>query len=133
MHICPGRLYFATGTKVTANALHPGSVTSELVRHSFVMTWLWKIFSFFLKTPCEGAQTSIYCAVAEELESVTGQYFRWVQAGEVIILWKATSLAGEYGTFCHSSLRRDQVRGCVVRLRVTNTRASPLPGLLQSC
>ncbi|NWI07448.1 RDH12 dehydrogenase, partial [Tichodroma muraria] len=59
----------------TANALHPGSVHSELVRHSFVMTWLWKIFSFFLKTPCEGAQTSIYCAVAEELDSVTGQYF----------------------------------------------------------
>ncbi|XP_054017588.1 retinol dehydrogenase 12-like isoform X1 [Dryobates pubescens] len=63
------------GTKVTANALHPGSVSSELVRHSFVMTWLWKIFSFFLKTPVEGAQTSIYCAVAEELDSVTGQYF----------------------------------------------------------
>ncbi|NXR29933.1 RDH12 dehydrogenase, partial [Zosterops hypoxanthus] len=59
----------------TANALHPGSVSSELVRHSFVMSWLWKIFSFFLKSPCEGAQTSIYCAVAEELESVTGQYF----------------------------------------------------------
>ncbi|NXK59775.1 RDH12 dehydrogenase, partial [Sylvietta virens] len=59
----------------TANALHPGSVYSELVRHSFLMTWLWKIFSFFLKTPCEGAQTSIYCAVAEELDSVTGQYF----------------------------------------------------------
>ncbi|NXC03982.1 RDH12 dehydrogenase, partial [Orthonyx spaldingii] len=59
----------------TVNALHPGSVYSELVRHSFVMTWLWKIFSFFLKTPCEGAQTSIYCAVAEELDSVTGQYF----------------------------------------------------------
>ncbi|NXA86305.1 RDH12 dehydrogenase, partial [Melanocharis versteri] len=68
-------LYFAIGTKVTANALHPGSVYSELVRHSFVMKWLWKIFSFFLKTPCEGAQTSIYCAVAEELDSVTGQYF----------------------------------------------------------
>ncbi|NXP62017.1 RDH12 dehydrogenase, partial [Chloropsis cyanopogon] len=59
----------------TANALHPGSVSSELVRHSLVMTWLWKIFSFFLKTPSEGAQTSIYCAVAEELDSVTGQYF----------------------------------------------------------
>ncbi|KFO86606.1 Retinol dehydrogenase 12, partial [Buceros rhinoceros silvestris] len=62
-------------TNVTANALHPGSVHSELVRHSFLMTWLWKIFSFFLKTPREGAQTSIYCAVAEELDSVTGQYF----------------------------------------------------------
>ncbi|KAF4787874.1 Retinol dehydrogenase 12 [Turdus rufiventris] len=72
-----GRIRFHDlhGTKVTANALHPGSVYSELVRHSFVMTWLWKIFSYFLKTPCEGAQTSIYCAVAEELDSVTGQYF----------------------------------------------------------
>ncbi|NXD80700.1 RDH12 dehydrogenase, partial [Halcyon senegalensis] len=59
----------------TANALHPGSVHSELVRHSFVMSWLWKMFSFFLKTPREGAQTTIYCAVAEELDSVTGQYF----------------------------------------------------------
>ncbi|NWW80159.1 RDH12 dehydrogenase, partial [Climacteris rufus] len=59
----------------TVNALHPGSVHSELVRHSCVMTWLWNIFSFFLKTPWEGAQTSIYCAVAEELDSVTGQYF----------------------------------------------------------
>ncbi|NXJ59981.1 RDH12 dehydrogenase, partial [Rostratula benghalensis] len=72
---CPGLLSFAIGTKVTANSLHPGSVHSELVRHSFLMTWLWKIFSFFLKTPQEGAQTSIYCAVAEELDSVTGQYF----------------------------------------------------------
>ncbi|NXA31787.1 RDH12 dehydrogenase, partial [Eudromia elegans] len=62
-------------TKVTANSLHPGSVCSELVRHSFIMTWLWRMFSFFLKTPCEGAQTSVYCAVAEELDSVTGQYF----------------------------------------------------------
>ncbi|NWR70928.1 RDH12 dehydrogenase, partial [Centropus unirufus] len=64
-----------SSAEFTANALHPGSVHSELVRHSFVMTWLWKIFSFFLKTPWEGAQTTIYCAVAEELDSVTGQYF----------------------------------------------------------
>ncbi|NWV98103.1 RDH12 dehydrogenase, partial [Machaerirhynchus nigripectus] len=66
---------FQRRAEFTANALHPGSVYSELVRHSFVLTWLWKIFSFFLKTPREGAQTSIYCAVAEELDSVTGQYF----------------------------------------------------------
>ncbi|KFR07170.1 Retinol dehydrogenase 12, partial [Nipponia nippon] len=71
-----GKLFsFAIGTKVTANALHPGCVHSELVQHSFVMTWLWNTFSFLLKTPQEGAQTSVYCAVAEELDSVTGQYF----------------------------------------------------------
>ncbi|XP_043404044.1 retinol dehydrogenase 12 isoform X1 [Chelonia mydas] len=63
------------GTGVTANSLHPGSVNSRLGRHSILLTLLWKTFSFFLKTPREGAQTSVYCAVAEELESVTGQYF----------------------------------------------------------
>lgn len=101
MHICPGLLYFAIGTKVTANALHPGSVSSELVRHSFVMSWLWKIFSFFLKSPCEGAQTSIYCAVAEELESVTGQYFRWVQADEVILCGRQLRWLGNMGLFLY--------------------------------
>ena len=28
-----------------------------------------------LKTPHQGAQTTIYCAVAEELEGVSGKYF----------------------------------------------------------
>ncbi|XP_066488893.1 retinol dehydrogenase 12-like isoform X2 [Tiliqua scincoides] len=63
------------GTGVTVNALHPGTVTTELVRHSYIAAFLWKIFSIFLKTPYEGAQTSVYCAVAEELESVSGKYF----------------------------------------------------------
>lgn len=28
----------------------------------------------FLKTPWEGAQTPIYCAVSEEMDGVSGQY-----------------------------------------------------------
>lgn len=75
----------AVGTGVTANSLHPGSVNSRLGRHSILLTLLWKTFSFFLKTPREGAQTSVYCAVAEELESVTGQYFRWAEVLD--LLW----------------------------------------------
>lgn len=63
------------GSNVTVNALHPGSVRSELTRHSVVISLAWKLFSYFLKTPTEGAQTSIYCAVAEELQSVSGKYF----------------------------------------------------------
>lgn len=74
----------AAGTGVTANSLHPGAVYSELVRHSILMTLMWKTFSFFLKTPREGAQTTVYCAVAEELESVTGQYFRWVKVLDLV-------------------------------------------------
>ncbi|XP_026526937.1 retinol dehydrogenase 11 [Notechis scutatus] len=63
------------GSGVTVNALHPGTALSELVRHSFTLKVLWNIFAIFLKTPWQGAQTSIYCAVAEELETVSGKYF----------------------------------------------------------
>ncbi|XP_058017865.1 retinol dehydrogenase 12-like [Ahaetulla prasina] len=62
-------------TGVTVNALHPGTVLSELVRHSFILKILWNAFAIFLKTPWQGAQTSIYCAVTEELENVSGKYF----------------------------------------------------------
>ena len=31
-------------------------------------------FRILFKTPPQGAQTSIYCAVSEEMEGVTGQY-----------------------------------------------------------
>ena len=31
-------------------------------------------FRILFKTPLQGAQTSIYCAVSEEMEGVTGQY-----------------------------------------------------------
>ena len=33
------------------------------------------IVLLFLKTPWQGAQTTIYCAVAEELNIVSGKYF----------------------------------------------------------
>uniref|UniRef100_A0A8D0H7T4 NADP-retinol dehydrogenase n=1 Tax=Sphenodon punctatus TaxID=8508 RepID=A0A8D0H7T4_SPHPU len=63
------------GTVVTVNALHPGIVYTDLIRHSILLKLACKMCTFFLKTPQEGARTSVYCAVAEELESVSGKYF----------------------------------------------------------
>ncbi|KAF0043910.1 retinol dehydrogenase 12 isoform X2 [Scophthalmus maximus] len=63
------------GTNVTVNSVHPGTVNSDLTRHSTLMTIFMTVFSMWLKTPREGAQTSIYCAVAEELHSVSGKHF----------------------------------------------------------
>ncbi|KAG7511099.1 retinol dehydrogenase 12 [Solea senegalensis] len=63
------------GTNVTVNAVHPGTVNSDLTRHSTLMMLFMSVFSVFIKTPSEGAQTSIYCAAAEELHSVSGKYF----------------------------------------------------------
>ncbi|XP_019823543.2 retinol dehydrogenase 12 [Bos indicus] len=63
------------GTGVTTYAVHPGIVRSKLVRHSFLLCLLWRLFSPFLKTTWEGAQTSLHCALAEGLEPLSGKYF----------------------------------------------------------
>ncbi|XP_045421200.1 retinol dehydrogenase 11 isoform X1 [Lemur catta] len=63
------------GSGVTAYSVHPGTVQSELVRHSSFMRWIWRLFSFFIKTPQQGAQTSLYCALTEGLEILSGKHF----------------------------------------------------------
>lgn len=73
------------GSGVTTYSVHPGTVKSELVRHSCFMRWMWRLFSFFIKTPQQGAQTSLYCALTEGLESLSGNHFSdchvtWVSA-----------------------------------------------------
>ena len=71
-------------TNVTVNALHPGVVRTELGRH-FSEAYGWKAIMFqvaffpliywMFKTSEQGAQTNIYCAVASDLQKVTGKYF----------------------------------------------------------
>ena len=69
------------GTGVTVNALHPGLVDTEIGRHMGVSkSFFAKIFVYplvwpFIKTPVNGAQTTLYCALDPELEKVTGRYF----------------------------------------------------------
>jgi hypothetical protein len=62
---------------VTANALHPG-----VVRTSFgaedpggVQRLLVPFVRPFLKSPAQGAATSIHLASSPDLEQVTGRYF----------------------------------------------------------
>ncbi|XP_039096675.1 retinol dehydrogenase 11 isoform X2 [Hyaena hyaena] len=73
------------GSGVTTYSVHPGTVNSELVRHSTFIKWMWWLFSFFIKTPEQGAQTSLYCAITEGLEILSGHHFSdcsvaWVSA-----------------------------------------------------
>jgi len=63
------------GTGVTANSLHPGSVSTELQRHITILNIIFTPFKFLFKTPKSGAQTSIALAVEPDLEKVTGKYF----------------------------------------------------------
>lgn len=71
-----------SGTGITANCVHPGIVNTNLNRHpphgrnwSNAAVDLLFNQQWYLKTPKHGAQTSIYCAIAPELEGVTGRYF----------------------------------------------------------
>lgn len=68
------------GTGVTVYSLHPGVIRTELGRHFFPTLALWKrvlLMPFFrmIKSPWEGAQTTIYCAVDESLASSSGLYY----------------------------------------------------------
>ncbi|XP_034253535.1 retinol dehydrogenase 11-like isoform X2 [Thrips palmi] len=66
---------------VTVYAVHPGVVATELSRHlSDALfpgaTFIWdRIMKLWIKTPVQGAQTSIYCAVDEEVASQSGLYY----------------------------------------------------------
>ena len=81
-------LQYILGSGVTCNVLHPGTVSTDLVRNvgdlrHFRFFWrtVFRLFvlpisRFTNVTPKEGAQTTIYCAIAPELEGVSGKYFR---------------------------------------------------------
>lgn len=64
------RLY---GTGVTAYALHPGVIASEIWRR---IPWpLRNVARAFMKSTEEGAQTSLWCATAPELADQSGRYY----------------------------------------------------------
>ena len=62
-------------------ALHPGAVKSEIWRNwkilhkPYTKPFVWLLMFLFFKNCKEGAQTTIYCSVAEELTAVSGLYF----------------------------------------------------------
>lgn len=60
------------GTGVTANALHPGVVSTKLL---FTAARVTRFLSFLFRSPERGARTSVYLATSPEVDGVTGQYF----------------------------------------------------------
>jgi NAD(P)-dependent dehydrogenase (short-subunit alcohol dehydrogenase family) len=60
------------GTGVTANALHPGVVATDLL---FGGLALLRLFRRWMKTPEQGAETPIYLASSPNVEGVTAEYF----------------------------------------------------------
>jgi NAD(P)-dependent dehydrogenase (short-subunit alcohol dehydrogenase family) len=64
------------GSGVTVNCLHPGGVASGLwTNNGPLPQFIMKVGKLFLKTPQQGAQTTIYLASSAEVEGLTGKYY----------------------------------------------------------
>ncbi|TCN29255.1 resolvase-like protein [Kribbella orskensis] len=65
------------GTGVTATVLHPGVVRTSFAAEdpSPLYRVLMPLARLFMKTPEQGAATSVYLASSLEVEGVTGRYF----------------------------------------------------------
>lgn len=61
------------GTGITANVLHPGTISTNLQRGTKILQWLMKLT---FQTPNSGAETSIYLASSPEVEGISGKYFK---------------------------------------------------------
>jgi NAD(P)-dependent dehydrogenase (short-subunit alcohol dehydrogenase family) len=97
---------------VTAYSLHPGVVATELGRQGLLTKFFYSVGSFAMKTPEEGAGTSIYCATSEAALVDAGKFFDvcapsaqtsqmglddnlaealWIKTEAEIAAWKAKS------------------------------------------
>jgi NAD(P)-dependent dehydrogenase (short-subunit alcohol dehydrogenase family) len=67
------------GSGVTAYALHPGVIATDLGRHMEDMNYftkmIWRCSSHLIKTPDSGANTTIYCAIEPSLAEHNGKYY----------------------------------------------------------
>jgi len=64
------------GSGVSVNALHPGAVATRLGRGSGpLFDLLQRAIGLFMKSPEQGAETSLHLATAPELATVSGRYF----------------------------------------------------------
>lgn len=67
-------------------SLHPGAVRTEFSREIKAnKEWIWifgmilsPIAWMFLKNSRQGAQTTIHCAIDDDIPNHNGQYFRFV-------------------------------------------------------
>lgn len=63
------------GSGVTSNAVHPGSVATEVTRESPLLAFGQKLVTGILKTPEEGAATTLFVASDPSVRGKSGRYF----------------------------------------------------------
>ena len=68
--------------KLTTYTLHPGTVTTEIFRHSNILKGGVSLIKPFIKTEHDGALTTIYCAVSPQAGEENGLYYENSKVGK---------------------------------------------------
>jgi NAD(P)-dependent dehydrogenase (short-subunit alcohol dehydrogenase family) len=64
-------------TPITTNSLHPGVVRTQLAEEAnLLMKLFYTVGKPFMRSPRSGAQTTIYLTTSDEVQSISGKYFR---------------------------------------------------------
>jgi NAD(P)-dependent dehydrogenase (short-subunit alcohol dehydrogenase family) len=68
-------------SRVSVNSVSPGLVRNAYGRYrdyffGYIHTLLYPLMCLFLRSPSQGAETAVFCAVSEEVEGVSGRHFR---------------------------------------------------------
>ncbi|CAI9259622.1 unnamed protein product [Lactuca saligna] len=70
------RHFKENGVNLTANALHPGSIATNLLRyHNIIDGMVDWVGKYFLKNIPQGAATTCYVALHPQVKGVSGEYF----------------------------------------------------------
>jgi len=84
------KFFILLGSGVTANCVNPGITRTEIARHSVDKSMISRVIigpllKAFMKTPMQGAQAVIQCALDPQLEGQCGKYFRYLLINRILI------------------------------------------------
>lgn len=81
------------GANVTANSLHPGVISTNIIRYMKVLALPLALVNFMLKSIPQGAATTCYLAVHPDVKGTCGKYFADCKEAESTSYAKDSDLA----------------------------------------
>ncbi|KAF9614143.1 hypothetical protein IFM89_015462 [Coptis chinensis] len=88
------------GVQITANSLHPGVITTDLLRHHTIINGIFKtVAKYFVKNVQQGAATTCYMALHPQVKGVSGEYFLDSNKGKPVEQAKDMELAEKLWDF----------------------------------
>jgi len=93
-------------TQITANALHPGVVSTGIGSkyNSGWISWIWNLAKPFMISEAKGAETSIYLALDPAVKTVSGAYYAKSKPAPMSDLGQDAALAKQLWTYSEQLL-----------------------------